>query len=339
MLVEDLLRRLETVRRTERRVVRLTVAARATAALILGLLAYFLLDLGCEPSLAGRWAAAAALLGLAGWVCLRGIWRAGRRAWDEDEVALRWEDRHPELRGRLIATVQLCRAKHEGRYAASEELLQALNTETLRIAAPLDLLAIVPRDLLRKSLRAAGALLCVQALCFFFLPAHFEALFLRLVRAEQPYPTRARILHFAVPPYVARGDELPVTVSLDPDHEIPLAPGAVTFRDAASRADTVVDLVFSPETPALRKASLNQALEEVQVRVQCGDARSEWRTVQVLARPEVRASTVRYHLPSYLHEPDPAPVRLGPLEALQGSTVDLEFEATQPLIEAQLIQK
>ena len=337
--LDDLLRRLETVRRSERRVTLTTGAARTVVALVVAVLGYFLFDWLCEPPLGGRWAAAGLLLGLVGWVFYRVVVREGRRWMDDDEVALRLEERHPELRGRLIATVQLTRARREGRFTASEELLEALNAETVRFAAPINFLEIIRRELMRNAVAAAGLLLLVQIVCFLCLPRHFEALALRLVYAEQPFPTRTRIQEFAAPAYVARGEELAVTVRLDPAHEIPGTPGTLTFRDAVTSLDTAVDLTPVPGNPTTFRGALPQALDNVLVRAQCGDARTDWRLVIARPRPEVRSATVRYHLPSYTREPEPPPARLGPLEAIQGSTADLTLEATQPLVEARLIER
>jgi hypothetical protein len=337
--LDDLLRRLESVRRSERRVALVTGAARTVVALVVAVLAYFLFDWLSEPPLSGRWAAAGLLLGLAGWVFFRGVVREWRRGADDDEVALRLEERHPELGGRLIATVQLTRAKIEGRFTASEELLEALNAETVRFAAPIAFLGIVRRELMRNAVAAAGLLLVVQIVSLVCLPGHFEALALRLVHAEQPFPTRTRIQEFAVPFHVARGEELAVAVRLDPAHEVPGTPGTLTFRDAVSGVDTAVDLTPVPGSSTAFRGVLPQALDDVLVRAQCGDARTGWRRVIVRPRPEVRSATVRYHLPSYTREPDPPPARLGPLEAIQGSTADLTLEATQPLVEARLIER
>jgi hypothetical protein len=332
-------RRLATVRRKARSVVLLTGCAQCLAGLAAAVLVYLLFDWLLDPPLAGRWAGALALVCAAGWTFLRRFTQELRLLPDDDEAALRVERLHPGLRNILISTVQLTRAQAARRYAASNELLSALQARALRAAAPLDFLAVVSRQAMARSLAACAGLLLILAVCVGRFPEQFKTLALRLVDPELSYPTRTRILEVITPPLVARGDEVRATVRVDESSVVPQEPGTLQFRDLRGGARATVDLLPTAEGRGVFRGALPQALDDLQVRARLGDARSGWHTVRVLPRPEVRGGTVQYHWPDYTGLADPPPEKLGPLTALQGSTAELAFEASQPLVRAALVDR
>ena len=336
LTLTDLHRRLDSVRRRERSIVLVTGLARTVVVLLGSTLIYFLIDLIFELPYAGRLVAGLLLVSGSAWVFFKHVILGLRKTQDDDEIALRLEARNPHLRGRLISTIQLARVQKTGVYAGSPELLRALEAETLQQSAPLDFLKVLNRDTMLRLAAVAAAVLIVKAACLFQFPEYFEALALRMLNPDYRFPTRTRILRVSVPPQVARGDEVRVTVALDPDSVIPDLPGTLFFRSIADKTEVPVELQRGQ--PAEFTGSLSKAMDDLTVVASIGDARSQPETVRVLARPEVKEGVVRYHYPAYTGIKDPAPERLGGLSALQGATADLEITASKPLVHAELVR-
>ena len=138
LTLADLQQRIAAVRRKERGVVLLAGLCRSAVALVCAVLAYFLVDWIFDLPYAARLVFAAIAVGAFFYVVYKHLIRELRRIEDDDEIALRVEGRNPDLRGRLISTLQLTRAGHAGAYIGSPELIAALEAETTRMSEPLD---------------------------------------------------------------------------------------------------------------------------------------------------------------------------------------------------------
>src|SRR5438046_1724399 len=121
--IADLRYRIDAVRRKEKSVVVLVGAFRSVLVLVGVILAYFLIDWICDLPYIARLLFAAVGAGAVGYTVNKFLLREMRREIDDDTVALRVEARNPELRGRLISTLQLARAGEAGKYIGSEELV------------------------------------------------------------------------------------------------------------------------------------------------------------------------------------------------------------------------
>src|SRR5437773_1021695 len=106
----DLRYRIANVRQKERNVVIMAGAFRLILALVGVVIAYFLIDWIFDLPYAARLIFTAAGFGALGYVVYKYLICELRRIVDEDDVALRVEARNPDLRGRLISTLQLSRA-------------------------------------------------------------------------------------------------------------------------------------------------------------------------------------------------------------------------------------
>jgi hypothetical protein len=109
--------------------------------------------------------------------------------------------------------------------------------------------------------------------------------------------------------------------------------GRLKFTNLATHSVVYTDLL--PVGGDVYQGKLAKALEDVELVVEIGDARTQSRVVRAVPRPEIDSTHsdkgVHYHLPKYTEEEAPAPQKFGALSALQGSTADLQFTATKPL--------
>lgn len=339
LTLRDLRFRFEVIRREERRAALLIGASRAVMALVAFTLLYFLFDRFFAPPMIVRWAATLAGLGGVAWLFYTGVYANVGRTSSDDEIAEQLEARHPELNGSLLSFVQLARTRDEGRLLASPVLMQALEEETLSAVARMTFLEIVPRDLARISLLAACFAIAVQIVCLILLPWHFVALGERLIDSDCGFPTRTRIAAMEVPSVVACGAEIPVVVRLERGSVLPTQPGELIFRNGADGTSIEVELIADAESAWVFRGLLPQAVNDVEVVARLGDARSEARLVRAVPRPEVKEGTLVYRWPEYLKRGDALSKPLGPLDVLQGGTLDLELEATAPLREALLVER
>ena len=178
---------------------------------------------GREAAGSNQSARAVLLLAMAvslGYVIWRTIWLEVVRELDDDEVALRVERRHPELRGRLISTIQLTRELGEGALAGSPELIEALETDTVSYSQALDFTQIISFQTLKKVGLAAFLFVLISGAAGYFNRGFVEALVGRmLLDGEAAYPTATRIIDSSVTrAYEIRS--MPTTYFIKPDGEV-----------------------------------------------------------------------------------------------------------------------
>ncbi|HYF48675.1 MAG TPA: DUF4175 family protein [Planctomycetota bacterium] len=334
----DLQRRIETVREKERKVVMLIGISKTVVALVSVIVAYFLVDWLFDLPYLARLVGALLGLGTVGYVCNKHLLKELKKIRDDDEIALRIESRNPDLRGRLISTLQLTREGKRGAYVGSPELLKALEVETVRMSDPLDFSRIINKDMLKKFGLAALGVVVIKAVLIIEFPEHFKALGGRLISAEARFPTKTRIKEVLVPDYVARGDDIPVKVVLEADSRIPPPdePGSAQFTGKGG-GRVSVELTSKGEA-AVFVGTLTKPTEDMTVIAKVGDAVSFEKSIRVLARPEVDSanSTIQYTLPAYTKASAPAPEKFGGLTILQGSVAEIRITATKPLVSAAL---
>lgn len=335
----DLRFRFDTIRHKERRAILAIGFSRGLMMLVAFVLLYFLFDRFFDPPLLGRWAVVLAGLGGVGWIVYVGVFARLRRISDDDEIALRIEECHPELHGRLLSFVQLARARDQRSLLASPVLMRALEEETLNAVARLNFLEIVPRELARISLLAAGFAIVVQVTCLLMLPLHFVALAERLVDATAPFPTRTRIEAVECPEWVALGGPCEVLVRVDRNARMPEQPGTLVFRDLSDGTQIRIELAADPAGEGLYRGSLSRVVSDLEIVAYLGDAHSTPCVTRVVTRPEVKSGRVMYRWPDYLKRKDIREQALGSLDLLQGGSMGLVLESTEPLAEAMLVER
>lgn len=349
--VGDLRRRLERVKSRFRAVVLSAGLARVATALTAAFFLQFIFDWGFSLPYAGRLICAALFFGGVLYWAHQQVYRPLKALPDTDELALKVEKQYPELNDRLISTVQLDRRRatlETGAggepYLGSPALLAALEADALRSAAPLDFSRVVRFDPLRRHGSIAAAALAVLLLCVAFQPAYAEALVMRLVSPEYPYPTLTRIKTIRLrsgklkltdfPARVPHGNEVVFEVEADPESVIPDEPGAVEFR-AADGLTVHVELERQGGSN-LFVGRLAKMLEDADAVVYLGDARSKTLALKVVPRPEISSGTVSVYPPAYLKRPPAPAVPLGGFSGLQNGHAEITVTATKPLREARL---
>ena len=318
---------------------------RLVSVLVIGLLAWLVVDYWFVSQVfgAGAWdilarlAMTAGLLGLAGREAWSGLIAEIRRQRHDDELAMRLEQTYPELAGRLISTVQLLRELHHGDASrvASPGLVEALAEETEERTREVDYRRAWDRSPARKALLTGGALIVLAGGLAAWRSDIAAAFFGRLCFLAAHYPTATRILTVTVPAMVGRGDPAVIEVRVDPASEVPAYVDAVV-RGADGRTGNIRLERLPTEGEACFRGSIKQAVEDVSVRPQAGDHRWEaWEEIRVIARPVVRKLTLTSAYPAYLRMPS-AQVAIGDLEIPAGSQVEVQAEASRPVVEAAL---
>jgi hypothetical protein len=328
-----LLDKLDQVRRRQRTVAVAAGACKSLLAMLALIVAFFLLDwlvLSRSASEGGGDKAARALLVAAilatfAYVLWRTVILELRTHPDDDEIALRVERGHPELRGRLISTIQLTRA---GASAVSAELIEALEADTMSFTGGLSFTDIINVEMLKKVALVAGGL-TVLALGLGAWRSDFtKALFARLLLTEQAYPTAARILTVTPGGRVPHGEPYVIEIALDakgvlPDH------ATAAIRNAAGQSSELI-LARVPagagagaDRPVVYRGALEHVLEDLEYRPAAHDALwSRFERIQVQYRPAVKALSLTSRFPKYLARADETSA-VGDIRAPVGSVVHL----------------
>ena len=349
MSIDILLTRIDEVRRRQRSVaVGAGVARTALAALAL-IFAFFLLDwlvlARSTPGSGDRLARAIlmlAMLSTFAWVVWNSVLIPLRRRVDDDEVALKIEKGHPELRGRLISTIQLSRDGRSG--SVSKELIDALEEDTVSFAGGLHFTDIIDLKTLKKiALIASGFVLLASALGAW--RSDFAAsLFARMALGERQYPTAAKILSVSEGQKVIRGEPFPIVIELDAAGVLPDT-ASVTTRVVAGRSSTLVmaraqekdsKKAADPTAPVRYTGSIEHVLEDLEFRAGAHDALwPRWEKLIVLDRPAIKSLSLAYRFPDYLGRKAESS-SVGDVRAPEGSTVRITAAFNKTVAKARI---
>ena len=271
----------------------------------------------------------AALLAAAFATLARILWvrliRPATARWSDDAVALRIEKANPDLRSRLISSVQLARATPDA--LAPGTLVGALLRDTLPLLTPSTLSATVDPAPAARSLRIAG-MLCVAALLAGLLTLPTSTVLLRrlVLLSDTAIPRRTQILEITGNTLVARGDDLPLTVRAG--GSIP-GKGRLVLRLANGRRQEL-PLEPDPADPARFARTVARVQDPFTYSVRIGDAAAGPFTVTTLPRPAVTGVTFEQEFPAYTGLPRTRRLP-GDLHLLAGSRLHLSASATVPL--------
>lgn len=347
--VEVLLSRIERVRGRER-VVAVTAGASRTVLAFIGLVVgFFILDWlilsriveGPGANRFARGVLVAAMLGTLVYVFMRNILWELTLLRSDDEIALRVEGRHEELHGRLISTVQLTRDIGEGAYVGSEELVRALEEDTVSFASRLNFADIISLRTLKKVGLAAAGFTLLSVATGAYRADYAKALFGRLVLAGTSYPTRTRVLSISPSDVVPRGESYEVDVELDPDGYLPDSATLMVRPLAGGKGYDYRMMKLSaehkgPEGGVLYRAKIERVMESIFYRARAYDARSTgWERLTVLPRPAIRLMELTYTYPAYTGKP-PEQSTVADIQALEGTDVKIVAQLTKPVVTAHL---
>ncbi len=367
MGVEALLIKIDRVRDRERTVL-LTAGLMKFVLAAIGLVAgFFVLDwlmLGrlVEGPTANRLARGVLLVAMAGtlvYVFVRCVWQEFVRELDDDEVALRVEARHPDLGGRLISTIQLTRDLAEGEeWLGSEELIEALEADTVSFAGALNFADIINLQTLKKVALAAVAFALLSAAMGAWRVDYAKALLGRMLLSEADYPTATRIISVTPGCVVARGEPHEVDVELDPEGYLPQTARLVVrlLSGAGGGEEFEYEMVWvegDDEATGLRRAEaataaqagvvyrgrIERVMEDLEYRAFAHDARSVgWEDLRVLRRPAIRSLELTYAYPAYTGKPGRR-TSVGDIRAIEGTQVEIVATLAKPVVSASLLMR
>jgi hypothetical protein len=339
MSAQILLEKIDSVRRRQRSVAVAAGVCKTVLAALGLIVAFFLLDWlilsrsasnGAGDKLA-RGVLVAAMLGTFAYVVWRTIVQELQRHPDDDEIALRVEKGHPELRGRLISTIQLTRGEQGG---VSQELIEALEADTLSFAGGLTFTDIINVQVLKKVALVAGGLFVVATALGAWRSDFAKAVFARLLLTEQQYPTAARFLSVTPGGRVAHGEPFTITVELDPAGVLPES-ASVALRTPGGQSSELA-LVRAKAGKATYTGTIEHVLDDLEFRPAAHDALwPRWEQLHVLQRPAVKALSLAYHFPAYLGKPDETS-SVGDIRAPVGTVVKITATLNKPVTSARV---
>lgn len=349
MSIDILLTRIDEVRRRQRSVaVGAGVARTALAALAL-IFAFFLLDwlvlARSTPGSGDRLARAILMLAMLTtfvWVVWNSVLIPLRRRADDDEVALKIEKGHPELRGRLISTIQLSRDGRSG--AVSRELIDALEEDTVSFAGGLHFTDIIDLKTLKKIALIAGGFVLLATALGAWRSDFAASLFARMALAERQYPTAAKILSVTEGQKVIRGEPFPIVIELDAAGVLPDT-ASITTRAVAGRSSTLVipraqgkdvKAPADPTAPVRYTGSIEHVLEDIEFRAGAHDALwPRWEKLIVLDRPAIKSLSLAYRFPEYLGRKAESS-SVGDIRAPEGSSVRITAAFNKTVAKARI---
>jgi hypothetical protein len=276
----------------------------------------------------------AAMLGILGWVAWRCLISVLLHSPDDDEVALKVERGHPELRGRLISTIQLRRSSTA---AGSRELIAALEADTVAFAGGMRFTDIIDLRLLKKVALVAAGFIALATALGAWRSDFAAAIFARLALAERTYPTAAKIVSVSPGQTVARGESFTIRIELDPAGELPERASA-TMRDSEGRSSELVLARESAEATAY-VGTIEQVLTDLEFRPAAHDALwPRYEKLIAIDRPAIKNLALAYRFPEYLGKKAETS-NVGDIRAPEGSHVTLTARFNRPVVSARLVRR
>ncbi len=330
---------LEKLEQFARRRKRLIVARGGAATLAVWLLTMTAVAL-CDRALliedGWRWAMSALAYAITGFTFWRACVRHLAHLPGPRDLARLIELAQPSLREELLSAIELADQKAEATWD-SAEFRTALQHAVASRMKDVHVAALLSPKLIRRVLAGAGAVFVFFALLVALPGLRFSQFF---ARAALPTANLARPSHIQIsivaptPPdqVVPEGESIPVAVTIGGGEvgQVVLE----TFPMRAARERTAMLLGTRREYAA----AVQVDRLPVHYRIRAGDALTEKFLLRPQARPQAVQFRKSYQPPAYTHQATRTVTEEnGDLEALEGSAVDLEIHANQPIKEAALL--
>jgi hypothetical protein len=282
----------------------------------------------------GRLILAAALWGTLAMAVLRFLVRGWLEDHRDDFFAAMVEERHPELRNRLINALQLGRGTSYG----SSLLVEAIVHEGSTAVADVEVVECLDKHPTRRSGMWATAAAGLVVLCVVLVPARFGVSLARVLLPLaniEPY-TATRIVEDSIRPGAARVPEgAAVTIDVRVEGVVP-----ATVRLYRSTGDPDRPLAMKPAGPAgdTFRALIPEVGTSFRYHITAGDDRSQGYEVEVVKRPRIESIALTAELPAYAEQSPRRTDRSdGEVSGIAGTRIAMELRATKPLREASLV--
>jgi hypothetical protein len=243
---------------------------------------------------------------------------------DDETLALAVERNEPDLRGRLIAAVQLSQpqAIAEG---SSLSLVRTLIQQTEQLSAQRDFSQIVATDTLYKRGSAAALLLIVAGIAYIAMQPASATLLRRALLSTEAVPRQTRVEVLTGDVRIPRGDSITIIALA---HGIHPTAGQLDVHDAASNYSFPLDADAKIAGKYSRKIdNINASFD---YRVQLNDGEAGPFHVEAVDRPQAVSLECLQIFPAYIGYPD-APHLAGDLAIVAGSRLVVTVKANKPL--------
>ena len=253
----------------------------------------------------------------------------------EDQVALLVEKRFPELKERLITSVQMGHASGDQLAALSPSMVQAVLEDTTAASTPLDFQRVLIRRAVHK-LCVSSVVALVAMLGFGVGCSHSAKIFaLRFLNplgaTVWPSKTALTVIDRPKGP-VAKGDDLRIAVEARG-----IRPRYVTLHCRSASGKESKRRMRRTEKGGYT-AFFASLAESFEFYARGGDGRTGTFAVQVMDRPRLAELSLSYRFPEYTKLP---PRSLGKgngdVRAVVGTIVDLEATTSKPVVSASLV--
>lgn len=322
-------RRLHALERRRRALSGLRAIALWICILLPAAALYCLVDWYSDIPLVFRWLTVIGLVALGWYAARRFIAPALRMRRDVDRTALSVERRYPDLADHVITSVQLDRHRGDPSYG-SEELVEATQKQAAEMAGRVDFAGAQPLRLFLPIIAAGVLVLAAATAATAAFPRIVGIWAVRCVW-KADYPHKTRIVNYPADLLVARGEAAELVVEaagLMPDN------GRLLVRSSGS--GWIPHDLASTDTRGRFVARVESVVEELEFRIELGDAPPAEGYIHVTDRPAIASIEATITYPDYTGRAEDT-VRTGHIREVTGSHARLTVTATKPLADARLV--
>ncbi len=339
-LYQDILRRLNLVRKKKHRVaVVYGVAACGVAALLLALGAVLLEQIFFFAAVGRTLLFLGTALGLAagtGWFVGRPLGRMVGLLPSEDNptLSLLVGKHFPHLKDRLLNALQVFESRNDAAVRYSSELVDAAFAELYLAIQPLEFSEAVDTSRIRHLKKFAAYAAAVFFLVFVISPTSFLDSAWRIVRFNQTFASPLPI-QFVLEPgniEVVRGATVPLTIHTQgrPVPKVVLRLRQQGQVDFESRELQSTERVFHDSILNIKSTTEYFA--------EAGDIKSEKFKITVVDRPLIRSFRVQLQYPAYTRlVPKTLDENIGDVSSYKGTLIALEISSSKDLSSASLV--
>lgn len=246
-----------------------------------------------------------------------------------EQVARLLRKREPNIGDQLLGVIEL--ATSDSEQARSPALCAAAMRQVAESAKGRDLTKAAPPSRYRNWSIAASALFALAATTLVVVPEAASNSWLRFFApwSNTPRYTFAQLENLPDRWVVPHGEEVPLNLKLNPASRWQPAKAQATLPYHAPLSADLQNDQYQLQMPALTDAT--------SMHLRVGDLTHSMQVVPKL-RPEIAGMSATIQLPEYLQikEPVKREVRSGTIQAVVGSSVNVEASVSQPLTSAKV---
>lgn len=282
---------------------------------------------------AARWLLT--VVGLAASAALFIAWRLSpllaRRS--SAELARKVDEAFPALEERWSTVAELAANQDASELRGSREMIEKVSVEAEEMGQSVNPGQVVSTLVRKRMLQFFAGALAVFLLQFALDPAHSKTLLLRFLMPGK----EISLTQVAADPgdaAIGRDESLVLkatTANNDP------STASLTIRDANGE-ETTIGLSRGEDTAEYFAHRLKKVSGPFQYRFRSGDGQTPWHQVTVVDRPRISAIQLRVDPPAYTgDQPTDKKELPAKLRILEGSQLEVAFQADQPLSEMNLV--